>query len=143
MLPEENLPILVVDDDDATQKLVQALLRRHGYATVLAANGGQAIELLRVRRFSMIVLDMMMPHVSGHEVIEFLARESIRVPVVVCTAAPPKMTSDLNAAIVKAVIRKPFDIDDFVATVTSVAGSISVDARLLLDDDELRNRRSV
>lgn len=137
----ENLPILVADDDDPTQKLVQALLRRHGYATVTATNGEEAIHLLRTQKFGAVVLDIMMPRVSGLEVVEFLATQSQPVPVIVCTAAPPKVTADLDSRVVKAVIRKPFDIDDFTTTVTGVAGrAIPPKARVLIVDDDMRDR---
>jgi CheY-like chemotaxis protein len=136
----DELPILVADDDPATQRLIDALLRRRGFATVFAADGDQAIELLRVRRFAAIVLGMMMPRAGGRDVIEFLAKQKMRVPVVVCTAAPPRMTANLDPNIVKAVIRKPFDIDDFAAAVTAAASAGSRTTRVLIVDDDTRDR---
>jgi CheY-like chemotaxis protein len=133
-------PILVVDDDDPTQKLVQALLHRHGYTTVLASNGREAIDLLRIRKFAGIILDLMMPSVGGIDVIEFLAAEAMPTPVIVCTAAPPRRTADLDPVHVKAVIRKPFDIDDFIATVKAVAGAPLPVPRVLIVDDDMRDR---
>jgi CheY-like chemotaxis protein len=138
--PETSLPILVVDDDEPTQKLIEALLHRHGYATVLAPNGREALELLRSHQFAAIVLDMMMPNVSGTDVLEFLASESLKIPVIVCTAAPPKRVVDLDPLYVKAVIRKPFDITDFVATVKAVAGAAAPLPRVLIIDDDTRDR---
>lgn len=135
-----RVPILVVDDDDPTKKLVEALLQRHGYATVLASNGAEAIELLRTRTFAGIILDMMMPTVSGADVITFLAAESMRIPVIVCTAAPATKLAALDPAYVKAVIRKPFDIDDFIATVKAVAGGAPPQPRVLIVDDNVRDR---
>lgn len=139
-LVNNAIPILVVDDDEPTQKLVEALLHRHGYTTVLASNGGQAIEVLRTKKFAGIVLDLMMPNVGGIDVIEFLEAESMRVPVIVCTAAPPTRTINLDPVHVKAVIRKPFDIDDFVATVKAVTEVAWPQARVLIVDDNMRDR---
>jgi len=136
----ERLPILVADDDDPTQKLVQALLRRHGYGTVAASNGHDAIELLRSRRFAAVVLDVMMPRVGGQQVVEFLSTQPNPTPVIICTAAPPKASANFDPLVVKAVLRKPFDIDDFVATVTGVAGAIPANARVLIVDDDMRDR---
>ena len=134
------ITILVVDDDDPTKKLVEALLHRHGYATVLASNGREAIDMLRARTFAAIILDMMMPSVGGADVIDFLVAESMRVPVIICTAAPQQKTVDLDPAYVKAVIRKPFDIDDFIATVRAVAGTAPPLPRVLIVDDDMRDR---
>jgi CheY-like chemotaxis protein len=137
---DSRAPILVVDDDDPTKRLVDALLQRHGYSTVLASNGSEAIELLRTRTFAAIILDMMMPTVSGIDVIAFLAQQSLSIPVVICTAAPPTKVNGLDATYVKAVIRKPFDIDDFIATVKAVAGGAPPQPRVLIVDDNVRDR---
>ncbi len=57
--------ILVVDDDLPTQKLLEALMRRHGLNTQIAGNGGEAIEQLRKTDFACIILDLMMPVTGG------------------------------------------------------------------------------
>lgn len=114
-------PILIVEDDEPTQKLLQALLRRYGYATEIALNGGEAIERLRTAEYSVVVLDMMMPEVGGRAVVEFLSAEARTVPVIVCSAAGPATLTGFDPRIVKAVVRKPFDVDQFVAAVTAAA----------------------
>ena len=69
----------------------------------------------------MIVLDVMMPDVSGRDVVEFIAAESIPIPVVICSAAGPKALAGFDTNVVKAIIRKPFDIEEFVKIVTTLA----------------------
>lgn len=119
--PETSLPVLVVDDDEPTQKLLEAVLRRSGFASEIAGNGREAIAMLRARDYAMVVLDVMMPVVGGHEVIEFLSAEADPVPVVVCSAAGPAALRDIHAPVVKAVVRKPFDVDEFSATIRRFA----------------------
>jgi CheY-like chemotaxis protein len=138
----ENLPppILVVDDDAPTQRLLQALLRRYGRATDVAANGAEAIALLRERDYALIVLDLMMPTVGGEGVVEFLLQNGREIPVVVCTAAGPTKTEPLDESVVKAVVRKPFDIDHFYATIGGLIGTEPAMARVLIVDDDLRAR---
>lgn len=114
-----HLTILVVEDDVPTQKLLETVLRRAGYACQLAANGREAIALLQQNDYAAIVLDLMMPAVGGREVIDFLAEASSRIPVVVCSAAGPAALTGFDPIIVKAVIRKPFDVDHFVAIVAA------------------------
>jgi len=111
--------VLVVEDDEPTQKLLRAILRRSGFAAEIAGDGGQAISALRERDYAAVVLDIMMPVISGHDVVEFLSRSGKAVPVVVCSAAGPKELADFDPGVVKAVVHKPFGVDQFVAAVTA------------------------
>lgn len=119
---EQNaLPILIVDDDEPTQNLLRAVLRRCGYASELASNGRDAIVLLQARRYAAVVLDMMMPVVGGSEVVAFLSTASPPVPVIICSAAGPATLTGFDPAVVKAILRKPFDIDQLMAVVATIA----------------------
>ncbi|HEX8170657.1 MAG TPA: response regulator [Thermoanaerobaculia bacterium] len=115
-----SFPILIVDDDEPTQKLLRAVLRRCGYASEVASNGRQAIRLLREKRYAAVVLDMMMPEVSGPEVVAFLGTAAESVPVIICSAAGPAALTGFDPAVVKAIVRKPFDIEQLLAAVTAV-----------------------
>jgi DNA-binding response OmpR family regulator len=115
------LPVLVVDDDEPTLNLVRAVLQRCGYGIHVASNGSEAITLLRENDYAAIVLDMMMPHVGGPAVIAFLSSTSSPIPVLICSAAGPSALTGLDPTIVKAVIRKPFDIDELTAAVEWMA----------------------
>jgi CheY-like chemotaxis protein len=140
-IPEHiRLPVLVVDDDEPTRRLVQAVLRRSGYDTETATNGGEAIALLRKKPYAAIVLDMMMPRIGGRDVIEFLSNSGSTIPVVICSAAGPAALTGLDAAVVKAVIRKPFDVNEFIDSVTSVARGSAQPIRVLVVDDDERAR---
>lgn len=112
--------ILLVDDDPPTQQLLKALMHRGGFVSVAATNGREAIDLLRTRSFDAIVLDLMMPSVDGRGVIEFLTSDKRDIPVIVCTAAGPRATEYVKGDMVRAVVRKPFDIEQLMATIVSV-----------------------
>jgi CheY-like chemotaxis protein len=116
------LPILVVEDDEPTQNLLRTVLRRCGYSSEIAANGLDAIALLRAREYALIVLDVMMPGVGGREVVEYLSGQSSAIPVIICSAAGAKALAGFDSTVVKAIVRKPFDVDEFIQTVTRVAG---------------------
>jgi CheY-like chemotaxis protein len=117
---QRSLPILIVDDDEPTQNLLRAVLQRCGYATEVAANGRQAIELLQASRYAAVVLDMMMPGVGGDGVLAFLATAGLRVPVIICSAAGTAALTGFDPALVKAIVRKPFDIDQLMAAVDGI-----------------------
>ncbi|HWN67048.1 MAG TPA: response regulator, partial [Haliangium sp.] len=65
--------ILIVDDDDAIRALVVTVLRRRGYRLDTARNGLEALEKLKNCRYSLVVLDLMMPRMSGYDVLDTLA----------------------------------------------------------------------
>lgn len=116
-----SLPVLVVEDDMPTRKLLDAVVRRSGFDTRFASNGAEAIELMRTTIFAAVILDLMMPTVGGHDVIAFIAGNGVGVPVVVCSAASPSMLTGFDPTVVKAVVRKPFDVDEFMTIVRRVA----------------------
>jgi CheY-like chemotaxis protein len=118
---QKSLPILIVDDDEPTQSLLRAVLRRCGYTSEVASNGREAMALLQANTYAAVILDMMMPEVGGHEVVAFLAATSNPVPVIVCSAAGPAALAGFDPAIVRAIVRKPFDVDQLIAAVSGIA----------------------
>jgi len=112
--------ILVVEDDAATQQLLVALLRREKHDAAVAADGREAIQMLTDRVYDAVILDMMMPSVGGREVIDFITENRRPEPIIVCTAAGPRTVGEIISSSVKAVVRKPFDIDELVRAVSSV-----------------------
>jgi CheY-like chemotaxis protein len=113
--------VLIVEDDEATQSLLCAVLRRCGLDSVIAANGLAAIELLDARDdFACILLDLMMPVHDGTSVLSHLAARERRVPVIVCTAAVPITKDSFDHSLVCAVIRKPFDVEQLSAAVLAL-----------------------
>jgi CheY-like chemotaxis protein len=117
-MSETNANVLIVEDDAATQQLLTALMRRNGFTSVIAENGGRAIDVLQSRDdFDTVVLDIMMPSVDGRAVIDFLATSGRKVPVIVCTAVSPRLLDDLNRDVVFAVVTKPFDIDHLTSLI--------------------------
>src|SRR3954449_50812 len=68
-MSDEPALILCADDDEDILSLVALRLRRAGYEVVQAHDGHQALELVRSRRPAVAVLDVMMPRLTGHEVL--------------------------------------------------------------------------
>ena len=121
MLPfmAEPLSVLVVDDDEAIRKLVVRVLRREHYETAEAVHGGEALDRLRERPFAAMVLDLMMPVMSGIEVIRHLeTHDDAGTPcVIVITAASERELQQVRSPSVHAVLRKPFDLAALIAAV--------------------------
>jgi two-component system cell cycle response regulator len=83
--------ILVVDDSPAARQLFSDVLRDAGYVTHEAANGEQALDIARQQAVDIILLDIMMPGLSGLEVLARLGELRPDSPVIIITASP---TSD-------------------------------------------------
>ena len=116
MRPEKR--ILVVDDDDAIRALLRTVLRRRGFSVDVARNGIDALEQMAANRYALIVLDLMMPRMSGYELLDHLGRQSImtRPRVLVLTAGLESRTFDTE--LVVGTIHKPFDVDLLIDIVT-------------------------
>lgn len=80
--------ILVVDDDPSALKLIGYALRREGYDVTTAADGMEALTLVRHEHFDLIILDIMMPGMDGYEVCRRLRAnpQTATVPVIMLTA---------------------------------------------------------
>ena len=109
--------ILVCDDDPSLRELVRAVLGPD-YRFVEAADGSAALDLVRTERPDLIVLDVMLPGLSGIEVLEELrTTESLKaIPVVVITAWS-HAEIDAQVAGADRFVSKPFDPDDLSAAV--------------------------
>ena len=59
--------IMVVEDDTNTRRLMETVLKQHGYQPILACDGVEALEKMESRHVDLIVLDLMMPRMDGYE----------------------------------------------------------------------------
>jgi DNA-binding response OmpR family regulator len=77
--------ILIVDDEPTIAELLEPYLEADGFATVCARNADEALAILERGRVDLVVLDLMMPCVSGLDLLRMLRRTS-NVPVIIVTA---------------------------------------------------------
>ena len=118
---DQDRPVLVVEDDEATREMLRYLVQSTGCSVVTAANGREALAHLRNGLTpSLILLDLMMPVMDGcafdHELARDLQLSSI--PTIVVTAFPERaggLARHLN------VVQKPVDIDQILALVEQYA----------------------
>ena len=81
--------ILVAEDDFGQRLMIQKILEKEGYDLLLAENGSQALVLARSRKPDLILLDVVMPEIDGHEVCRQLKEDEStkNIPVIFLTAA--------------------------------------------------------
>jgi two-component system cell cycle sensor histidine kinase/response regulator CckA len=115
--------VLIIDDDAPTRGLLTAVVVRAGLSAVVASNGGEAIDIINTRDdLCCIVLDLMMPVIDGPAVIAHISSTRRNVPVIVCTAAGPRQTPEFDRTIVRAIIQKPFDVEQLSAMLKTFSG---------------------
>jgi len=120
--------ILVVDDENSLRTLVAEILSSEGYEVIQASDGLEALEMARQYRPSLILSDIMMPHMSGLELITALRQHpsTASIPVILLSAAyilPPDQTNPKGVA---AFLAKPFDIATLAALVEKVSSQSEV-----------------
>ena len=105
-------PVLLAEDDPSIRTLIASALRRRRLGMAMAANGEEALEHLKRQDWRVLVLDLMMPAVTGWDVIDWLAANRDRKPktVIVVSATDRKLLAQLDPTVVNAVIFKPFDV---------------------------------
>jgi DNA-binding response OmpR family regulator len=112
--------VLCADDDEDILALVALRLERAGFRVVRATNGEQALELARVQRPALAVLDVMMPRMTGVEVLRALraddATREIRIILLSARVQESDVTGGLEAG-ADAYLAKPFRAPDLVAKV--------------------------
>lgn len=106
--------VLVIDDDRDVRETLAAVLEAEGYEVACAENGAQALALLRGPKPGVIVLDLIMPVMSGWELLDAVQdnRELSGIPVVVLSA--------LRAPAGLAHLTKPVSSDELVATIDRI-----------------------
>lgn len=111
--------ILVVEDDQQIAAILTDLLEGEGYRVATAVDG-QALALAQADPPALVLLDVMMPGMDGAEVCRRLKADprTRDVPVVFVTALPPDvLLARLGGCAYEGLIRKPFGLDEVLATV--------------------------
>ncbi len=119
-MPNVSKQILVVDDEPKILEVVSALLESRGFCVFCAQTGGKALELFEQENISLILLDLMLPDISGEEVCRAIRRKS-RVPILMLTAKAGEEDL-LNGLGIGAddYITKPFSLRELYARVEAV-----------------------
>ncbi|MBA3394619.1 MAG: response regulator [Deltaproteobacteria bacterium] len=100
--------VLVADDEPSVRATVRRLLERRGATVVLAVDGLEAEARLRAESFGLIVLDVMMPGRTGHEVLVTARAEQPTTPVVLMSGYTEKIRGEGSEEEADAFLEKPF-----------------------------------
>jgi CheY-like chemotaxis protein len=111
--------ILLVDDDSAIRQILLRLLVEEGYLVLTAANGVEALELAKVTKFDLVLLDLNMPVKDGWETFEQLSIKNPLLPVILITARPNQFFSAMASG-VGALLEKPLDFVKLFSTIKNL-----------------------
>lgn len=119
--------ILVIDDERRMCESIRILLEKEGYRVVTAGDGAEGIEILKEQRFSLVIVDLMMPKVDGFEVLSYVRRNLPQTLVIVITGYS-SMRSSIEALRGGAYdyLTKPFDFDIFKLTVEKALDKLRI-----------------
>jgi len=136
---EEKKTILIVDDEEPIRQLIKYNLEREGFKTLQACNAMKAVEKARSENIDLIILDLMLPDMSGLDVCRILKNDSktVCIPIVMVTAK----TEDADIVYglelgAEDYITKPFSPKVLVARVKSVL------RRMKQNQEECENQKN-
>jgi len=117
----ENLHILVAEDDTHIRNGLVDTLESEGYQTTPAKNGKEAIDLFESGTFDLVLLDIMMPALSGYEVCRAIRKKDEQVPVIMLTAKSEEIDKVLGLELgADDYITKPFGVRELLARIGAV-----------------------
>ena len=88
--------ILLVDDERAIRLAVRTALTREGMQVTEAADGSEALELLKKQQFHLVILDVMMEHVGGYDVLQAMRAAGDHTPVMMLSGKSDEMDQVLG-----------------------------------------------
>jgi two-component system, cell cycle sensor histidine kinase and response regulator CckA len=124
-LPGHGEVILVVDDEPSILQLAQGVLEAHGYRTIVARNGAEALDLVAKNpgEIQLVVTDMMMPKMDGASTIRAIQQLDPRIRIIASSGLPARGAAAEAVAGVFRFLSKPYDGYSLLAAVAEALGS--------------------
>ena len=129
MADPRKTTLLVVDDEPAIRKLLQRIAQRAGFEVAVARDGIEALEMFEVRSYDIAIVDLMMPRLSGYELVQKISVLTPRPIVIVATALTNGDVATLDDSMVRRVIRKPFDVKAVAEALVETAKQMVTEQR--------------
>jgi two-component system OmpR family response regulator len=119
-MPSSSERILVVDDEPYITDLLAAALRFEGFRVDVAGTGYEALDRVGGERYDLVMLDVMLPDLTGTEVCRRIRESEQRLPVVFLTARDSTEDKVHGLAMGDDYVTKPFHLDELVARIRAV-----------------------
>jgi CheY-like chemotaxis protein len=142
-----NRSLIVIDDDPDFCVMLEQMFRERGYDVTTASDGEEGLRMSNERRPDLIILDILMPRMSGLEVLERLKQSQPNLPVIVVSAGGEAALDHASLAMFSRVrkgvgrlFEKPFDLQELAAAVDELLGG-AARARASLGKTSSRDER--
>lgn len=135
------IKILIVEDEIAISDLIEMSLSKHGYDCTCAYDGEEAANILEEKRFDLILLDVMLPRVSGFELMEYIRPMDIPVIFITARIAVEDRVKGLHLG-ADDYLSKPFEVVELLARVEAVLRRYNKQEKLIQIDDVMIDTQS-
>ncbi|RAP32532.1 two-component system response regulator [Candidatus Marinamargulisbacteria bacterium SCGC AG-439-L15] len=121
-----NRTVLIVDDETALLDMLEILLTPKGYTVVTAQDGVEALDVVKTCRPDAIILDVMMPRMSGYMVASLLKKspEYEHIPIILLTATAQIAGNITLATPTPYCLKKPFKTESLLSVLDEVFQAI-------------------
>ncbi|MFC1638857.1 response regulator [Patescibacteria group bacterium] len=125
MAEDKKIRVLHADDEEDVLEVVRTLLESEGMEVESVTHGKKALERINEKEFDVILLDIMMPEMSGWDIFSRITklRSDYKVAFLSVLEVSDKRLAELKAFGIKDYITKPFDADDLVQRVKKIAAT--------------------
>lgn len=118
------MDILLVEDNPLNQKVVTFSLRKYNYRVTAVMYGREAIELVKTKKFDLILMDIMLPEMDGYEVTKYIRKyeeesgSTKQIPIIALTANALDNDRDkCYSAGMNEYLSKPFTSEDLIGVI--------------------------
>ncbi|HEY9843486.1 MAG TPA: response regulator transcription factor [Candidatus Obscuribacterales bacterium] len=113
--------ILLVDDEESIVESIEYALNQEGFDVVAAHNGQEALQKVQLEKPNLIVLDLMLPELSGLEVCRILRRERNEIPIIMLTAKGEEIDRVIGLEVgADDYLVKPFSLRELIARIRAL-----------------------
>ncbi len=116
----KNRHILVVEDDANIRRGIVDILESEGYEVTQSPNGADGLKLFKQNKFDLVLLDLMMPEMSGYDVCREIRKRDTQTPVLILTAKSQEIDKVVGLELgADDYITKPFGVRELIARVAA------------------------
>lgn len=115
---QRKIQVLIVEDDSNISQMLTDLLQQNGYETMLAYSGTEAILCIEKKDFDLMLLDLMLPGITGEEVIQKVKKfDEVKIPCIIAVSAKDDTFTKIKVLKEGAddYLTKPFDTEELLA----------------------------
>jgi two-component system, OmpR family, alkaline phosphatase synthesis response regulator PhoP len=131
---DTRMRVLIAEDDIAINDLIRMNLNDAGFTCTCTHDGMAAADLLEQDRFDLVLLDIMLPHVDGYELLEYIRPFNVPVIIITARSSVPDRVKGLHLGADDYIV-KPFAITELTARIEAVLRRYNKDQKILIVED--------